>query len=102
MATSVGSCLQWLLVQIRTATALTSAGEEQIKVRNPAFHVGNYKLTNVQQQRSLGQSEGACTSFASLVEDLRGNLKIRVCDLEEESQLHHSPDQLCLVKPSHD
>lgn len=31
---------QWLLVQIGTAIALTCAGEEQIKVRNPAYHVG--------------------------------------------------------------
>lgn len=63
---------------------------------------GHYELTNIQQQRSLGESEGACTSLASLVEDLRRNFKIHVCDLEEETQLHHSLDQLCLVKPSRD
>lgn len=63
---------------------------------------GHYVLTNIQQQRSLGESEGARTSFASLVQDLRRNIKIHVYDLEEETQLHHSPDQVCLVKPSHD
>jgi len=39
---------------------------------------------------------------ASVAEDLKRNIKIRMCDLEDESRLHHSPDQLCLLKPSSD
>lgn len=76
----------------------TKSGKESCLSRRDITCFQTYRT-----ERSPGGVWGCMqSSFASLVEDLRRNLKICMCDLEEETRLHHSPDQLCLVKPSRD